>query len=164
MTQTRRLFKIISLSILIAAVASCGGASSTEIASPGEESALALCLKAGGMSSEKYAGLPLQVQTSFCQGVASKELIGCYVYASLIVGGFPKFDDAGEADYKAKVCDSNFRSEMRRADQRAAVLGLSDTRGKFIDLWDAGGSDTEDKIRYVLERVADLLQETPRQD
>lgn len=165
MNRTNRLFGIVSLLLFAAAASSCGDSPSAGSAlGPGaeDEAALARCLEGGGLSSQEYGELPLQVQTSFCQGVATKDVIGCYVYASLLVGGFPNFDDEAEADYKASVCDPEFRNEMRKADRRAEALGLLDTRGRIFDLWDKGGADTEDKSNYVLEKVNQLLAETPR--
>mmetsp|Transcript_35185 Transcript_35185/g.51731 ORF Transcript_35185/g.51731 Transcript_35185/m.51731 type:complete len:95 (-) Transcript_35185:147-431(-) len=54
--------------------------------------------------------------------------------------------------------------EMEKADGRAAQMGLNDTRGGIYDLWDYGGSGTDDKVNYVIDKVKELLKEEPRPD
>mmetsp|Transcript_28031 Transcript_28031/g.43335 ORF Transcript_28031/g.43335 Transcript_28031/m.43335 type:complete len:198 (-) Transcript_28031:2766-3359(-) len=123
-----------------------------------------VCLENGALDPDTFNTWPLQSQASYCAGVATKELIACYIETAYVVGGWPDFDDKKEANHKREVCDENYRMEMEKADGRAAQMGLNDTRGGIYDLWDYGGSGTDDKVNYVIDKVKELLKEEPRPD
>ena len=77
-----------------------------------------------------------------------------------------KSPDAAKRQASYDKCEANLVKAYAKAENKygtecPTVGDVTDVRDY---LWHAGGPETENKIQYVPERVADLLKETPRPD